>query len=308
MDNILKSMEIRRMRVRFFANAKVNVDYWIGAVLRNRFLYAAEQVICDGGFSLRRILDTLPLEDGHFLYKRLRGGFPKGYFIDCASFKRYPSGFLMEADKVYSFDVILIGNCIQYANHVEKAMEIMIAEGWGHPVTPMTLVDCRMVPESEANPKHILLNGDTSLKVELIFETPISLSESDGSGGYQSKMNDFPSFYQIVRSSAYRAFTLYLLYVDDSVICNRNQMDMIIDACIANSAKAKLLSACVKSVNRYGTPKKDRDGIYRMSGYVGQIMIGNVHESVLSLLEIGSQLGVGSHINYGFGKYSLKLL
>ena len=73
MENLLQNLSVSRLTVRFFAQERVSMKFWIGAVLRNRFLYAADQVLDEQGLSLRRHIDTLPLPQDHFLYKQLQG-------------------------------------------------------------------------------------------------------------------------------------------------------------------------------------------------------------------------------------------
>ena len=66
-----------RLQVRFFAQADVSLDAWVGAVLRNNFLAQAAAVIDDQGISLFQHLNTLPIAASHPNWQSLQGGFPK---------------------------------------------------------------------------------------------------------------------------------------------------------------------------------------------------------------------------------------
>lgn len=70
METLLRSLSACRLMVRFFAEEPVSMKHWIGAVLRNNFLYAAESIKDVQGISLRQIIETLPLPEDHFLYRQ----------------------------------------------------------------------------------------------------------------------------------------------------------------------------------------------------------------------------------------------
>ena len=63
---------------------------WVGAVVRNNFMYAADSVLVDvngKSLSLRELINLIPLDDSHPLYKELANGFPKSYSF---AFPLYP--------------------------------------------------------------------------------------------------------------------------------------------------------------------------------------------------------------------------
>lgn len=307
MTELISGLFSHRMTVRFFTDTPVQMKYWIGAVLRNRFLYAAESVQGDNGVSLRDIIDTLPLPEEHFFYKQLRGGFPKGFLFDCSSLPNRNSGFTLEPDRVYSFSLILIGNNIKYGHLFEQALQIMIGNGFGTPVAPMHLIEIShgeiiRMPKIDADP--------ATAKIMLEFKTPVCLMSNAGriGNGFQNKLNNFPSFYQFMRSLSYRLVTLSILYSDSVRLDSKDEMDRMIDDYISGSGEAVLLSADIINRRCYSTPKKGKDNVYTMNGYTGKLCFGNVPSHYVPLISFGTGFGVGMDINYGLGCFGIDIL
>lgn len=306
MTEILNNLSALRIDVRFFSDSPIQMKYWIGAVMRNRFLFAAESVSTAEGVSLRSLLDTLPLPESHFMYKHLGGGFPKGFFIDCSRLPGSGTGFKLAVERVYSFSVILIGSVIAYKELFEEAIRKFLDLGFGEPPASLTLVDI-------TNTEVVFDSGTDicrSLSLELNFRTPVCLvpKSSFSSSGFQGKMNGFPSVYQLARSAAYRLATLAMLYDDQSFFSDKYAMADRIEAFVVSAAKAVLMSADIRYEKCYCTPKKGHNTVYVMGGYIGSLRFDNVPATLLPLLFAGSVLGVGSDINYGLGCYDLKIL
>lgn len=305
MESILNRLNLQRIDIRFFPNNPVEMNFWIGAVLRNRFLYAADKVICKQGISLRQLIETLPLQEEHFLYKQLRGGFPKGFLFDCSRLPYNAPGFILEADRIYTFSLILIGKNIVYKTLFIEAIQLMLNEGFGHPIVPMTIVD---IAEKDISGFHSPSIEQEQIKLELLFRTPVCLlhSPKEESNGFQNKLNNFPSFYQFMRSLAYRVITLGILYANGTEIESRKQMDEMIEQYIRPSAYALLLKADLHYEKRYSSPKKEEKKVYSMSGYTGKLVFGQVYANYFALLTFASELGVGSDINYGLGNFQVR--
>lgn len=306
MTEILNNLSALRIDVRFFSDSPIQMKYWIGAVMRNRFLFAAESVSTAEGVSLRSVLDTLPLPESHFLYKHFGGGFPKGFFIDCSRLPGSGTGFKLAAARVYSFSVVLIGSVIAYRELFEEAIRKFLDLGFGEPPVPLTLVD--------VNHTELSLGADSDicrpLSLELNFKTPVCLvpKSSASSNGFQGKMNGFPSVYQLARSAAYRLATLAMLYDDPSYFFDKYAMADRIETFVVPAAEAVLISADIRYAKCYSTPKKGHNTVYLMGGYVGSLRFDNVPAALLPLLSAGSVLGVGSDINYGLGCYDLRVI
>ena len=306
MDNLLQHLAISRLTVRFFAGERISMRFWIGSVLRNRFLYAADQVFDEQGVSLRRHIDTLPLPEEHLLYAQLRGGFPKGFLFDCSDLPYKAPGFILEANQVYAFDLVLIGNTIAHKPLYIEAVRVMLQHGFGHPIVPLTLIDITEQPLKRyvANPDA----GSDKVNVELILKTPVSLflpAKEDGNG-FQNKLNGFPSFYQFIRSITYRLMTLCILYAGDPIPIGKEQMDSQVEQYIQPAVQAFLLRANLCWEKRYNTPKKGENSVYTMGGYTGRIVFGQVPAHYLPLLAFAERLGVGANINYGLGCFQVR--
>lgn len=304
MDRCLCRLATQRIHIRFFAGECVRMQHWIGAVLRNRFLYAAEEVKDEQGISLRQLIDTLPLPEGHFLYGQLQGGFPKGFLFDCSQLPCRTPGFALEANRVYTFSLILTGKWIDSKALFMMAIKRMMEGGFGHPVVPMTLVDMREEEVCHATPS----TGHESIDLELQFNTPVCLiHQPKGSGnGFQNKLNNFPSFYQLVRSLAYRVVTLSMLYNNGEGPDSREQMEEWIEQYTEAAVQAVLLRAELHYEKCRSTPRKGKDSIYSMEGYTGRLAFGNVPARFLPLLALGTTLGAGAHINYGLGQFRVR--
>lgn len=300
---MIDNLNLKILRIRFFTEQHIRMKYWIGAVLRNRFLYVAESVYVNETMSLRRIIETLPLSEEHFMFRQLQEGFPKGFLFDCSDLPYDGSGFVLRPNTIYCFSLILIGKLITYQASFLEAISRMINDGFGHPMVSLELVDVTegdlcVLPD-------LILKENRFETLELVFKTPVSLMHlPKGKGsGFQNKLNNFPSFYQFMRSLMYRVVTLEILYSDGISFENRKEMDEWIEEYIAPSMKAVLLQANLCYEKRYSTPKVGETSVYSMAGYTGRLIFGKVHSDYLPLLSALSPLGVGSDVNYGLGTF-----
>lgn len=83
--NALSRLEVIRISVDFKPRRDLGQKAWVGAAVRNRFLYAAEQIKMPEGDSLRERLDRLWLKEEHFLISNFAEDFPKATFLMCQS-------------------------------------------------------------------------------------------------------------------------------------------------------------------------------------------------------------------------------
>ena len=136
-----------------------------------------------------------PYRKDHFLYRQLKGGFPKGFFFDCSDLPAEARGFTLDANRIYTFSMVLIGNQSKYKPLYVEALRQMITRGFGHPVVSMTLIDITEISSrSEPDP----VAESATVNVQLHFKTPVCLMHPSKKSveGYQGKLNNFPSFYQ----------------------------------------------------------------------------------------------------------------
>lgn len=319
---ILQHLSFHRMNIRFYPQETIRMNYWIGAVWRNRFLYAAESVRDESGQSLRVLLDTLPLVENHLYYKQLAGGFPKGFLFDCSLLPGASGSFTLAKERIYTVSLVLIGNCVGYYPLFIEALQRMFAEGFGQPLTPLTLIDICEEGGSLLYSGHgHFLNKPSSVyqlpsqpdkpaetTVGLRFKTPVSLmnpAKRNLGEGYQSKLNNFPSFYQFIRSLTYRLMTLHMLYVDPGSMPDKDTHAAATETFIRPAGRALLLEATLCYEKRHSTPREGETAVYTFGGYTGTLVFGQVDTRFLPLLVFGSYLGVGNDINYGLGIYEV---
>ena len=280
------------------------MKHWIGAVLRNNFLYAAESIKDVQGISLRQIIETLPLPEDHFLYRQLKGGFPKGFFFDCSDLPAEARGFTLDANRIYTFSMVLIGNQSKYKPLYVEALRQMITRGFGHPVVSMTLIDITEISSrSEPDP----VAESATVNVQLHFKTPVCLMHPSKKSveGYQGKLNNFPSFYQFMRSLTYRLVTLGMLYGEPFPFETRDEMERWIEQQISPASQAILLRANLLYERLWSTPRVGSNTVYVMGGYVGRLTLGNVPAGLLPVLAAGTAFGIGADINYGLGQFGM---
>lgn len=311
-----------RMDIRFCPKETIRMNYWIGAVWRNRFLYVAETVCDESGKSLRALLDTLPLAENHPYYKQLAGGFPKGFLFDCSRLPSSSGGFTLVKERVYTVSFLLIGRCIQYYPLFIHALRRMFANGFGYPVAPLTLIDiCEaggsLLYSGNGDFLHqpsfpIRLpdfpEGKTEATVCLHFQTPVSLmnpAKRHLHDGYQSKLNNFPSFYQLMRSLLFRLTTLYMLYISPEEAIEKEELTKAIEEFIRPAARAFLLKSALTYERKHSTPREGETTVYTLGGYTGDLVFEQIDARFLPLLLLGSQVGVGNDILYGLGIYKV---
>lgn len=306
MKAINTGLRIKTIEFRFFTEEVICMRHWIGAALRNRFLYEAEFVTDKDGVSLRSKIETLPIQENHFLYKQLKDGFPKGFILDCSNIPRYGDGFKLRANYIYNFRMILIGSFIENKELVIEAVKNMLSRGIGHPVKPMKLID--VIENDSCSLPYITTDNEMNKTVlELNLKTPVCLMHlpKESGNGFQNKLNNFPSFYQFMRSITYRAITLSILYSGCTDFDNRQQMDEWIEEYISLSSKAILSEANIRYEKLYCTPKVGNSNVYVMNGYTGKLSFHNVEAYFIPLLEFCINIGVGSDINFGLGTFGI---
>ncbi len=304
MEKLIEDLFYQKIDVRFFTEKRLEMRYWIGAVLRNRFLYAAEQVFDANGLSLRSIIDTLTLSKDHFLFRQFNGGFPKGFLFDCSRLPHGHSGFILEADRVYTFSLIIVGDNVKLKSLFIDALKLMLESGFGTPVLPLMTIDISAgdvirVPEVLDDSKKVLL--------EINLKTPVNLMRNINAAGngFQNKLNNFPSFYQFMRSLAFRLVSLEILYTGNVKFFDKDGMNKHIDSYIEQSMYAMLLDACICYEKCYSTPKKGENNVYTFGGYTGKLIFDNVPVQYIPLLRFASGLGVGADINFGMGNFDV---
>lgn len=329
-DRILSStLECYRVTVRFCPVEDVRLESWVGAVFRNRFLYFAESVYDEDGISLRSHLDKLPLSSQHAFYKQLKGGFPKGVLFDFRDIPDKSRNGILYKDRIYSFQIVLIGKFVSQFPLVVQTLIRMCTDGIGHPLVPLNLID--IVERMENEEYRLLYSVNTAsmsipqnairicdfrddmdtVELCITFHTPLSLYQVKEKVcpelSYQYKMNGFPSFYQLIRSASYRWAILAMLYGQEMEEIDKKELEQELDKWVEAASLAVLQDVSLHYRKIYGTPKKMEKHVYVMGGYEGQLVWRNVPGKYLPLLLWGMHLAVGDNVQYGMGTYSIEM-
>ena len=308
----LDSLKATRLDIVFKPTVHAEQKAWLGAAVRNRFLFACESVKTNDGVSLREAFNVCPLDKSHFLYKQYADGFPKCFVWNVAGAHPRTKGFAFKDSKEYTMSLFVFGFASQWIDEIKLAIRRMMLMGLGSNPAPLELVDIIVhEPFSLENfAKHI---HTKPVLLTIQTQTPLSLLKyrEESSDGFQKKMNGFPAFYQIVRTCVSRLATLNLLYAENndiwSTFDSQEKWSLSIDGLSNAASSAWLQSAEIKNVVAYGTPKQNTDTVYRFSGYVGELTFSNVDALLVPIVNMMGTLGIGNDVSYGLGFYNVNI-
>lgn len=312
------------------ATQNVKIDGWLGAVLRNNLIFAAEKIIISNPISLRYIINTSPIAETHPLHSKLKGGFPKGYVINLLSHQKATSRLSLKQGDTVRFSIVLFGNFSCYYTEFVLALEQMCKAGLGHPKAPFHL---DIISECQSNGIHYIwpdnwqkslpslqtpiritdfINSkfkDEENEIEIHYPVPLNLYNNtfkkkklNGS----DRMNGFPGFYQLIRSLADRMVKLTALYIYPDNPSFSLDADACIDSFIEYAASVTLSSAQLKLVNLYSTPKAGTSDRIRFTGYIGKTAFCGFFNYYIPLLLFARHVGAGYNTVYGLGQYEIK--
>lgn len=302
--NILSALSYTEIRVRFTTRDKQKIEGWIGAHIRNRFLYCAESITVRGGdTTLREVLSTeCPLSESHPLYNELKGGFPKGYVIKIYSID-YDSGDSdMSMFNSFDFSIVLIGDRAAYRMEAIEAVELLADSGImgvkfsseiSH-IESFSLGDFMEFPYS-SNVLKISIATPMSL-----YKNKVTKSTQDS---YQAKMNGLPTLYQITQSAAHRIAKLGVLY--SGIMWSRELVAGI--ESITNISTLPLITECNIYRGVIHSSKRISDGqIMNFDGIVGTMAWSGKVDELIPLLSFCSKISLGDDTVYGMGNFNLK--
>ena len=300
-----------RFNIQIRATADVTMDAWLGAIIRNNLLYAAEQIrIQKTNRTLREQIDSFPLESNHPLYKELKDGFPKGYVLTNFSHNQSPA--FIRKDEILSFSLLLIGNFNAYRYYFFEAIREMCERGIGKPLTPFQLLD---ITENSASPVTLsdFMQPDREERAsELIvrFQTPIILyrlkEKKNTQLSYQDKSNRFPGLYQLTRSALSRLQKLHTLYVEPEADSPLLFDEPLMETYLEKAGRPLLQSANIQHVSLQNTQKKGMKNEMPLAGYVGEQKYSGSFGQYLPLLKFMEELGVGNETVYGMGRFEVE--
>ncbi len=334
MINFYSELVYHRLEVCISPERDVCIDGWLGAVIRNNLLYAAEQVKTGEGISLLSKIGRLSLAEDHPWYKSLSGGFPKGFSLSVVyPEKIYTSRLFLHKDEKLVFALVLVGELVCYYKEFIAAIRSMCARGMGVSMVAFTLQEIYETDGFGRKQRIAVGYSDTvaalrypvrladfeeehfgcrEKKIRLHLTAPVSLvnrtEKKNKTISYQDKLNGFPSFYQLVRSAAYRCVKLTALYA-----CPREKEAALraekeIEAYMDNAASAWLEQAEVQWVSMRGPKRDDGRLPVVVAGYVGDLIFSGDFQEYVPLLSFMQFLGVGNDTVYGAGTYRLEVL
>ena len=309
---------------------------WVGAVIRNNFLYAADSVAVESHntkLSLRELINKIPITESHPLFKEMSNGFPKGYYFAFPSCRQSVNdSLILKKNETFTFSLYLVGNFTKYYTHVFKAIQLMCDNGFGHPKSTFLLESIYersddgelhiMVKENNKTASRLLFpiifsnflsiqahNDETTLCVD--FLTPVNLfrktEKKDRQLSYQDKCNGFPSFYQLIRSAAYRMAKMTILYIyPDKPDIGAVIMDCI-EEYIEHAINMTLISIEIQHITLQNTPKKETENKMSLQGYMGRQVYKGYFNRYLPMLKFMEEMGVGHEVVYGLGRYKVEV-
>lgn len=323
-----------RLEVCICPERDVCIDGWLGAVIRNNLLYAAEQVETGEGISLLGRIDRLSLAEDHPWYKSLSGGFPKGFSLSVVYPEEvYSSRLSLGKGERLVFALVLIGELACYYKAFVAAIRFMCSRGIGTPMVPFSLQEIQETDGLGRRQRIAVGYSDTvaalryplhladfeeerfgcrEKKIRLHLTAPLSLvnraEKKNKAVSYQDKLNGFPSFYQLVRSATYRCVKLAALYACPAENEVALQAEREIEAYVEKAASAWLEQAEVRWVGMRGPKRDDGRLPIMVSGYTGRLVFTGDFPEYVPLLAFMQPLGIGNDTVYGAGTYRLEVL
>lgn len=332
--NFCKELVYHRLEVCISPESDVAIDGWLGAVIRNNFLFAAAEVKAGKEMSLLELIDRLPLRDDHPLYGELLGGFPKGYSLSVVSpGDVYASRLFFHKGEKVVFSLVLFGKCVSWYKDFIVAVRMMCKQGMGSPRVPWLLHEIYET-DGQGRSQQVAVGysdkvaplrfpvrlmdfeeerfGCREKQVRLDFISPVQLTlpavKKNTTGSYQDKMNGFPSFYQLVRSAVFRCVKLTALYACPLEKEAYLQANEEIEDYIEQAASAWLEMAGLRRVSMRGPKRDDGRLPIILSGYMGKLVFSgdfNVYTPFLAFMQAA---GIGNDTVYGLGAYRIEVL
>ncbi|MDR1380357.1 MAG: CRISPR system precrRNA processing endoribonuclease RAMP protein Cas6 [Tannerella sp.] len=319
-----------RFDVMVTAETDTMFDAWVGAVLRNNLLCATEQIdLPDRDMSLFRYCRQFPLSAQHPLYNELKDGFPAPYYL----YVRTPRATEMtkiQAGQTITFSLTLMGEISRYITCFMEAIDFMCRKGLGLYSKPFVLNEVREVSAMGEN--HLLFRDGEIISrrllypvdmetvptvsaqsdcIRIVFESPVSLIKQRNRPdppGYQEKSNLFPSFYQLVRTAAYRLEKLHALYAAPHDVDRYNQSHENMEATLEQAASPEIEEINLKRIELKSSRRKNSNETrIPLTGLIGDMTFRGNYKPYITLLKYMEQLGAGNHLTYGFGKYRIEM-
>lgn len=331
-EELFEGLFYHQLEIRFSPTCNIDLEHWIGSVIRNNLLYSTSLVEVGNGKTLYDIINEFPLPETHSLYRELSGGFPKGYALTHVlmdGFSKPP--LVLSKDRVGCFSISLIGGMARYHLHFIEAIKKMCSRGIGNPRVPLTLIDISEVHPFRS-PNLLYTHGTNASpllkmpvylvdflqktvhdksEVLISFTTPVNLVQNrkkkNRQLSFQDKQNGFPSFYQFTRSVVFRMIKYAVLYGDVAHERWNEDSSLAIENWILQAAEPFLVSVGLERVSVRSTPKKEKASTILFRGYTGSMKYYGSFGSYLPVLFFAQSVGAGNDVTYGMGEYTIKI-
>lgn len=282
---------------------------WIGALLRNNFMHAAESIQMKNChcYSFREFIQTPYLNENHPLYAQRNGGLPKGISIQLHNYLNPVSETWITPDQPIHFSIILYGTFMQYTSECISAIQQMCAHGLGHPKVPF-LFKQEINTNSEIKIQDFINKKFRENENTVVIHLPIPLNlfnnafKREGKSTITHKLG-FPEFFPFIRSISDRIVKLASIYVFPDLPDYYLHADSLIEPFISYAASVTFTAANVQLINLYSTPKEKQRKRLRFSGYVGQIEYSGYFNYYIPLLYFAQAIGAGYNTAYGLGQF-----
>lgn len=322
------SFYLHKFVFRITPAAATGMPGWVGAVLRNNFMYAAENIAAGNNISLRNVIDSVDVPTDHPLFRELNGTPPKCIYIapvaGTVTLLERQNGVL-HADQWLEFSVTIFGRFEVYASAVLDAVDYMCKRGFGYPMVSFTITDvlsCHsdgaLVPYSGQNHKAVRMTDFQGMGLSehrrhlvLSLDSPtdvINVNNPLGDGGlsYRDITSGFPSFYLIAKTSLNRIEKLNTIYCDpDSLSHFAQEHEMMLDFLRSGCDNIILTSADIFRMQTKSTPKKGRSDVIPLGGYVGRLAFMGGYVPFLPYLTMAQHIGIGRNVAYGSGSFRI---
>lgn len=332
--DICNKLIYHRLDISISPETDVTFNGWLGAIIRNNLLCAAESIPTPEGISLFAQLERFPLTEQHPLYPVLKGGFPKSFVLSVLSPEAMLSSRLrLRQNEEVVFSLVLIGSCCCYYQEFIEAVRLMCHRGLGTPRTPFRLNEI-LEKDGMGRAKRLAVGhmekvaplrfpvcledfreekfGEKEKVVQLILYSPLLLTvmtkKKDKAQSYQDKMNGFPSFYQFVRSALFRCLRLAVLYACPLEGERYSEALQEMDALLEESTTALLMQADIRWVRIPGPPRDTNRKQMLFTGYVGELRFVGDFSRYMPLLSFMQALGNGNDTVYGLGHFQANVL
>jgi hypothetical protein len=296
------------LEITISACANVYIDGWLGAAIRNNLLSAAENTCGTKDISLREMIETLTLNESHPLYNDMKGGFPKGYYISLLSHTDCVYTCKLNKGEKIKFALLLFGHYTKHYSVFYEIIKKMCERGLGNPLKPFTLESILIKSEVSLSQFMNQKKDCAQKEITIQYVTPTNFSDQSiqhEPGVYTNRQHEFPGFYQLVHSSAYRIAHLSTLYMYPQDINYYYELKKHIEPFTKYAVSVLLSSAQLKRIKMQSTPKKDKPDRIKFAGYTGKLIFSGNFNYYLPLLLFAQNIGTGSNTTYGLGQFRI---